>query len=47
VQGVLPILTLFLAPFSLSIPIKSLICLGSMFIQQPLLIVFSDRHFDS
>jgi|UPI0002E5EFD1 hypothetical protein len=37
-QGILPILTLFLAPFSLSIPIKSFICPGFMFIQQALLI---------
>jgi len=36
VQGFLPILTLFLAPFSLSIPIKSFICPGFMFIQQAL-----------
>jgi hypothetical protein len=35
-QEVLPILTLFLAPFSLSIPIKSFICPGFMFIQQAL-----------
>lgn len=37
-QEVLPILTLFLAPFSLSIPIKSFICPGFMFIQQALII---------
>jgi hypothetical protein len=35
-QGILPILTLFLAPFSVSIPIKSFICPGFMFIQQAL-----------
>ena len=35
-QGFLPILTLFLAPFSLSIPINSFICPGFMFIQQAL-----------
>jgi hypothetical protein len=35
-QGILSILTLFLAPFSLSIPIKSFICPGFMFIQQAL-----------
>jgi hypothetical protein len=36
-QGILPILTLFLAPFSVSIPIKSFICPGFMFIQQALI----------
>jgi hypothetical protein len=43
-QGILSILTLFLAPFSLSIPIKSFICPGFMFIQQALLISNDDAR---
>ncbi|MDM3862398.1 MAG: hypothetical protein PT118_21820 [Aphanizomenon gracile PMC644.10] len=44
-QEVLPILTLFLAPFSLSIPIKSFICPGFMFIQQALHSSPAGQHY--